>query len=181
METYERIKELRKDILNINQENFSKRINISRSNLGNIETGKIKLTERVINDICREFYVNKNWIYTGIGNPILTDEKEKDLMDILKNELNLDDDKCEIIQQFLSLTERQQNAIIELVHSFLPEKDLHKIQKEVEKKSQKLTNIIKVPARGSKTGYFEIEMTEETQKGFEDDLNYDDSEDENLY
>jgi len=41
--------------------------------------------------------------------------------------------------------------------------------------------IYQVPARGSETGYFEFEMTEEMQKGFEEDLNYDDSEDEDLY
>lgn len=41
---------------------FSGKINISRSNLGNIETGRISLTERVLLDICRTFHVNREWI-----------------------------------------------------------------------------------------------------------------------
>lgn len=75
MEAYERVKYLRKDILKLSQEDFSKKINISRSNLGNIETGKIKLTERVINDICREFYVNLNWL-TDNTEPVFENNKD---------------------------------------------------------------------------------------------------------
>lgn len=75
MKSFERIKYLRKNILKLSQEEFSKRINISRSNLGNIETGKINLTERVINDICREFYVSTNWIINN-EEPIFEENKD---------------------------------------------------------------------------------------------------------
>ncbi len=64
MQTFERIKSLRLS-QNLNQENFSKRINISRSNLGNIETGKVKPTERILSDICREFSINEDWLRYG--------------------------------------------------------------------------------------------------------------------
>ena len=66
MEAYERIRRLRKKILNMTLEEFSSKINISRSNLGNIETGRIRLTERVILDICRAFGVRQDWISNGI-------------------------------------------------------------------------------------------------------------------
>lgn len=74
MEAYERIKYLRKEVLNLSQESFSKKINISRSNLGNIETGKINLTERVLSDICRNFHVKQNWLLTGT-EPIFEEYK----------------------------------------------------------------------------------------------------------
>ncbi len=65
MKPYERIRELRKKILDLTLEDFSNKINISRSNLGNIETGRIGLTERVLSDICRTFHVRREWIETG--------------------------------------------------------------------------------------------------------------------
>lgn len=62
----ERVKLLRKS-LNISQEVFSSKINISRSHFALIESGTKKLTDRVIADICREFYVNEDWLRNGIG------------------------------------------------------------------------------------------------------------------
>ena len=65
MEAHERIRQLRKKILHMTLEEFSQKINMSRSNLGNIETGRIGLTERVLSDICRTFHVNQRWITDG--------------------------------------------------------------------------------------------------------------------
>lgn len=67
MELYERIKFLRKEKLHMTQDEFSSRIRISRSNLGSIEIGRVNVTERVLDDICREFSVNKEWLRTGSG------------------------------------------------------------------------------------------------------------------
>lgn len=67
MDINERIRYLRKDILKLTQQNFSSEIDISRSNLGNIETGEVAVTERVIVSICRAFEVNEAWLKTGEG------------------------------------------------------------------------------------------------------------------
>ena len=65
MKPCERIKYLRKQLLKLNQLEFSRRINLSRSNLGNIEIGNINPTDRVIADICREFHIRREWIMDG--------------------------------------------------------------------------------------------------------------------
>lgn len=67
LEIRKRIKELRKTTLSLTQGEFSKEINISRSNLANIESGLINVTDRVINDICSKFSVSENWLRTGEG------------------------------------------------------------------------------------------------------------------
>lgn len=67
MELYERIKFLRKEKLHMTQDEFSSRIRISRSNLGSIEIGRVNVTERVLDDICKEFSINKEWLRTGTG------------------------------------------------------------------------------------------------------------------
>lgn len=63
----ERVKYLRKEVLKLTQQDFSKVLNISRSNMGNIETGQIGLTERIIFDICEKYNVNETWLRTGEG------------------------------------------------------------------------------------------------------------------
>ena len=67
MEIGERIRYLRKNILHLTQDEFAPRIRISRSNVGNIETGRIGATDRVIEDICSEFNVNMEWLESGEG------------------------------------------------------------------------------------------------------------------
>lgn len=58
MTVSERIKYLRKSILNLTQDKFSEKIGLSRSNIANIEVSRIKITDRTINDICRVFGIN---------------------------------------------------------------------------------------------------------------------------
>lgn len=67
LEIYERIKYLRKEKLHMTQDEFSSQIRISRSNLGSIEIGRVNVTERVLDDICREFSVNEEWLRNGTG------------------------------------------------------------------------------------------------------------------
>lgn len=67
MKIHERIRYLRKDILNLTQQEFSNSLKISRANEGNIEIGRISVTERVISDICEKFNVSEEWLRTGQG------------------------------------------------------------------------------------------------------------------
>lgn len=66
MEIKDRIKLCRKQ-LKLTQEDFSGQINVSRSNLANIESGLVNLTDRVINDICSAFNISEIWLRTGDG------------------------------------------------------------------------------------------------------------------
>lgn len=80
MEVFERIRDLRKNILHMTQEEFAESIKISRSNLGNIETKKVAVTERVISDICEKHNINKEWIINGTGDVFIEIDKENQLM-----------------------------------------------------------------------------------------------------
>ena len=68
MNINERIRYLRKNELKMSQDDFSTKIDISRSNLGNIEIGRIAVTDRVISSICREYNVNEEWLRNGTGD-----------------------------------------------------------------------------------------------------------------
>lgn len=52
---------------NLSQDEFGRIINLSRSQIAGYETGAKNVTDRAINDICREFKINEEWLRTGEG------------------------------------------------------------------------------------------------------------------
>lgn len=82
MQIGDRIKYLRKNVLDLTQQEFSKCINLSRSNLGNIETGRIDVTDRVLSDICQKFNVSEDWLRTGEGEVLRPMDREKEIADL---------------------------------------------------------------------------------------------------
>ncbi len=56
----DRLKQLRKDILKLCQEEFAKKLDISRANMSSIEIGRVALTKRNIKTICEKFNVNED-------------------------------------------------------------------------------------------------------------------------
>lgn len=84
LEIRERIKELRKNILQLSQDDFGKKINISRSNEANIETGRINVTDRVVTDICNNFSISERWLRTGEGDMKRKDENQS-VIEMFKN------------------------------------------------------------------------------------------------
>ena len=110
MTTGERLRLLRKDILKMSQAEFSNEINISRSNLGNIETGVINATDRVIADICAAFNVSEEWLRTGEGE--MMSQKSKSIVDELSAIYRLDERRKRLLGNFLSLNDEDQEKLI---------------------------------------------------------------------
>ncbi|MDB8575184.1 helix-turn-helix domain-containing protein [Turicibacter sanguinis] len=95
-----RVKEIRKEF-GLNQEEFAKKINISRSNLSNIEIGRVISTDRVINDICCEFKINETWLRTGDGEKYIIQNTFS--LDEYVKENNMSDIELEILKLYFSL------------------------------------------------------------------------------
>ena len=76
----ERIKDLRKNKLNLTQDEFSKTINISRSNLGSIETERVRPTERVLSDISTRLGIDYDWLLTGEGDWEINIDREDEII-----------------------------------------------------------------------------------------------------
>lgn len=106
MEINERIKFLRKDSLHLTQQEFADALNISRSNMGNIEIGRIALTDRTIMDICREFNVNETWLRTGEGEPFKPLTRSQEIADFAADLINEDESfKARLIGALAKLSE----------------------------------------------------------------------------
>ncbi|HGM3507057.1 TPA: helix-turn-helix domain-containing protein [Clostridioides difficile] len=114
--------ELRK-ILKLTQEQMSASLKISRSNYGNIETGKVGLTERVKSDICDIYNVNKKWLETGSGE-VFVELSEKDKIKQVESKLKEVDSKL-------------LNTILLLINISIPkdklnEKEINRNEKYIE-------------------------------------------------
>ena len=105
----QRIKQLRTE-LQISQYEFSRKIFIGQSSLGEIETGTRNVNDRIIQLICSEFNVNKDWLKNGQGNMFdveKPDIKLEHLIDIYK-QLEKPLQEC-LIEQSESLLKLNEN------------------------------------------------------------------------
>lgn len=116
MDIHERIKDLREN-LGKTQEAFAKDINISRSNLGNIETGKVKVTDRVVRDIAERFNVREKWLRSGDGEPFET--TKQDVINKVAQTYELDELSKSIMEKYLNLTNTQRNEIDKYIKAIL--------------------------------------------------------------
>ena len=67
----ERIKELRKSVLKMTQDEFSERIGLKRSGLSLVEIGRNNPSDQTIRSICREFGVSEQWLRYGEGEMMI--------------------------------------------------------------------------------------------------------------
>ena len=67
----ERIRMLRKDVLNMTMERFGKRVGVGKSAVSDIETGRNGVSDQMFTSIVREFNVNPDWLRNGDGDMFL--------------------------------------------------------------------------------------------------------------
>lgn len=82
-----RIAEIRKH-KNLTQEEFAKKLGLSRNYIWMIENGQRIPPDRAISDICRIFGVNPVWLKTGIGEPFAPQSRESRITDILSKAID---------------------------------------------------------------------------------------------
>lgn len=118
MNINERIRHLRKNVLNVTQAEFAKDINISRSNLGNIEVGNVAVTERVEQDICKSYNINREWLRTGNGTMYAQPEANKDEVKEFADKMNLSEIERKILSIYLKLSDTDRKKLEDFAYSF---------------------------------------------------------------
>ena len=78
-----RIKYIRKDLLNLSQKDFADKIGLSENFVWMIEKGTRTPSDRTISDICREFGVDRVWLETGAGDPFKPVDRDEQIAAIL--------------------------------------------------------------------------------------------------
>lgn len=109
MSINERLKYFRTKVLHVTQETFANSIFLSRSNYSGIETGKVTLTNRVIEDICYKYNMNRQWLMEGTGEIFLTKEQPSQAVP-------------SFISDFYSLSEEGQKEISKYITAIIAAK-----------------------------------------------------------
>lgn len=100
-----RIRILRKD-KKISQKKFAESINLSQNHVCSLEKGLRNITNRTIDDICRVYKVNKDWLINGNGEMYINE------LDELKIE---DDEIKDFMRMYLKLDIESKAHIMGLV------------------------------------------------------------------
>lgn len=107
--------------LKLTQDDFAKKINVTRSAISNYEKGTRNIMNRVIADICREFNVNEEWIRHGTGEMFIQNINntqggiymDNELLNILKSiQTKIDS----IENKVTSIEERMNKGFNDLSH-----------------------------------------------------------------
>lgn len=86
--------------LNLTTRKFGEKINITGGAVTNMEKGKRNITDRVISDVCREFYVNEEWLRYGIGE--MFKEEDTFSLDDYLNQKNCTEKDTVLIKAFIN-------------------------------------------------------------------------------
>ena len=87
----ERIKSIRL-ALNMTMEEFGSRLNVARSTISNIESGRKNVSQRTCSDICREFNVNPEYL-SGESEEMFLELSRSDELAAFFGDVLKDDDE----------------------------------------------------------------------------------------
>ncbi len=114
----ERIKEVRK-ALGLSQEDFGKRLGVTRGAIVNIELSRAQTKPLFIKHICEVFGINEEWLQTGNGKMFLPMSEEEQLHQIF-TEIEFSDDTLikKIVQAYWRLDDKEKAVIHKMIDSF---------------------------------------------------------------
>lgn len=102
------------------QDDFASKIDISRSNIGNIEIGRIAVTERIIASICREFNVSEEWLRTGNGEMFVPLTRNQLITDFAADLIMEDNTfKKRLVEALAKLDENEWEVLEKLAESLI--------------------------------------------------------------
>lgn len=96
----ERLKELRKT-LGLTQQKFAECLGVKRNTIAQYEIGRNEPIESVINLICKEYNVSKEWLLTGTGDMFLPVDRNTDITKLTNQLLN--EEKDSFKNRFVSM------------------------------------------------------------------------------
>lgn len=112
----ERIKKIRKS-LNLSQEEFGKRLGVSRGVVVNIELNRAEIKPLFIEHLCSVFNVNEEWLFSGYGEMFV--ETNNTVISSLVSEYDLDPLDQKIIECYLNLGSLQRKVIKEYLRNLV--------------------------------------------------------------
>lgn len=121
-----RIKELRKFVLKLTQDEFGSKLGLTKTAISYVESGKNNATDRLIKSICREFNVREEWLRYGTGEMFESMSKEEQVGSILgkvftDTESKLYDFKMSVFSELGKLSDSDWEVIQKIVDNIKKE------------------------------------------------------------
>lgn len=105
-----RLKAVRK-YTGLTQMKFAKKIGMSQSGYGQIETGDRGISDRLIKAVCMAFNIDEHWLRTGEGN--MLSQTEESMLEQLAEEYKLTAAEKEVVKYFLELNADERAEILD--------------------------------------------------------------------
>ena len=115
----ERIRLVRK-YYNLSQTAFGAQIGVTLGVIKNLEQGKTTLSSPLLELLCSIYKVNDEWLRIGEGEML---QEHDDSINVISKEHNLSQAATEVIQNFLSLSQDEQNEFVKLAQKIFGAKD----------------------------------------------------------
>lgn len=118
-----RIKEIRK-ILKLNQADFADKLGLARATIASYEVGNSLPSDRTINDMCREFNLQEQWLRTGEG-PMFKQQSDIDnqlAAEVAKLIQSEDEFTKKLIHAYLSLPDDAKDKVKDFVTALMKDK-----------------------------------------------------------
>lgn len=120
----ERIKQIRK-ALNMSQDDFGKRLGVTRGAITNIELNKTEPKPLFIKLICDTFEVNEEWVLNGTGEMFTQKSRSDIITDFLADALKEEDTsfKRRFIEMLASLSVEEWELIEKMTNKLTKKED----------------------------------------------------------
>lgn len=101
MTVNERIKYLRKEVLNLNQREFALSLGMAQTGISSIERDGATITDRVVKAICMAHNINEEWLRYGTGSMYI--EPPAFSLDAFIKENQIDELESDIIRAYFEI------------------------------------------------------------------------------
>lgn len=120
----ERIKQIRK-ALNMSQDDFGKRLGVTRGAITNIELNKTEPKPLFIKLICDTFEVNEEWVLNGTGEMFTQKSRSDIITDFLAESLKEEDNsfKRRFIEMLANLSVEEWELIEKMTNKLTKKED----------------------------------------------------------
>lgn len=112
-----RITLLRKE-LKLSQTEFGKRIGVSRGVIKNIDDKNVQAKPLLIDQICKEYNVNREWLVEGEGEMFIESTRDEQIIEFVSKALVGEDDtfKKRLITALIDMTVEEWEALEKLIN-----------------------------------------------------------------
>lgn len=112
----DRITLLRKR-LKLSQTEFGERIGVSRGVIKNIDDKNVQAKPLLIQQICKEYHVNRKWLETGEGEMLIEPTRDEQIAQFIGEALSSEDDtfKKRLISALANMTVEEWETLEKLI------------------------------------------------------------------